>query len=105
MNIKSSKPVTLTKTKEVLTKRSKDGELGYEQSQALEHADKFCKSDPEKNKKLVDALKKHEKIKDDLAVKIVDVLPSDPATLKAILAKDRIELSDEEVAAIIKDLS
>lgn len=105
MKIISSSVVSLPDAKEILAKRQEDGELGYEQAQALEHAEKFCKREPEKNKKIVEALSKHEKISEELAVKIADIGPSDPATLKAILAKDRIEVSDEEAAAILKDLA
>ena len=105
MEIKSSDPVSLAKVKEILSKRQKDGELGYEQAQALEHAEKFCNSDPGKVKKTIEALKKHDKITEELAVKIADIGPTDPSTIKAILAKERIEISDEEAAAILKDVS
>jgi DNA-directed RNA polymerase subunit F len=104
MKIKSSSAVSLSEAKEILSKRQEDGELGYEQVQALEHAEKFCEKKPADCKKVVAALAKHEKISEAVAIKIVDISPSDPATLKAILAKDRIELSDEEAAAILKDI-
>lgn len=105
MKVKSSSVVSVSEAKEILAKRQEDGELGYEQSQALEHAEKFCSQDADKCKKAIDALEKHEKITHELAVKIADINPPDPATLKAILAKDRIELSDEEAAAIMKDIA
>ena len=105
MKIKSSSVVSVSDAKEILSKRAEDGELGYEQAQALEHAEKFCKNEPEKVKKAAEALAKHEKISEELAVKIADIGPTDPATLKAILAKDRIEVSDEEAAAILKDMA
>jgi DNA-directed RNA polymerase subunit F len=105
MKVKSSSVVSVSHAKEILSERQEDGELGYEQAQALEHAEKFCTEKPEKCKKIVEALAKHEKISEDLAVKIADIRPTDPATLKAILAKDRIEVSDEEAAAILKDMA
>ncbi len=105
MKIKSSSVVSVSEAKEILSKRQEDGELGYEQAQALEHAEKFCIEKPENCKKIIAALAKHEKITDEVAVKIADIGPSDPATLKAILAKDRIEISDEEAAAILKDMA
>jgi DNA-directed RNA polymerase subunit F len=105
MKVKTSSVVSVSEAKEILSKRQEDGELGYEQAQALEHAEKFCKEKPDKCKKIVEALAKHEKVSEELAVKIADIGPSDPATLKAILAKDRIELSDEEAAAILKDMA
>jgi DNA-directed RNA polymerase subunit F len=105
MEIKSSKPVTLSEVKEILGKRNEESELGYEQSQALEHAEKFCKCDTKKAQKLLQSLAKNDKITDDIAAKIVDVMPNDPATLRAILAKDKIEMSDEELEALVKELS
>ncbi len=106
MDIKSSEAATLADAKQILSKRQKEGELGYEQSQALEHAEKFCRTKLETVKKLSDALKKHDKIKtEELATRIVDVAPANAATLKAILAKERIEITDEEAAAIIKEIA
>ena len=41
MEIKSSKMVSLVEAKKILTERKEEGELGYEQTQALDHAEKF----------------------------------------------------------------
>jgi len=105
MEVKSSKAVSVVEAKEILSKRSKQGELGYEQSQALEHAEKFSKFKPDKIKKLVETLKNDKRISEELAVKIIDICPDNPASLKAILAKDRVELSDEEINKITNELS
>ncbi|HSB47779.1 MAG TPA: RNA polymerase Rpb4 family protein [Candidatus Bilamarchaeum sp.] len=104
MDIKSSKPISVSEAKEILAKRKEDGELGYEQSQALESTDKFGKYDSAKVKKLVELILETGKVSHELAVKIVDVMPDNPATLKAVLVKDKVELSDEEIASIIKEL-
>jgi DNA-directed RNA polymerase subunit F len=105
METKSSKPTSIVKAKEILSNRSKEGELGYEQTQALENAEKFSKFKPDGIKKLVEKLTNNEKISEELATKIIDICPTDVSTLKAILVKDRIELSDEEINQIIKELS
>jgi DNA-directed RNA polymerase subunit F len=105
MEIKSSRPASLSEAKEILAKRSEEGELGYEQSQALENTEKTSKHTPENMKKLISTLTKNDKISEELAIKIIDIGPSDPSTVKAILVKDRIELSDEEMGQIIKELS
>ncbi len=104
MDIKSSKAVTVSEAKEILAKRKEDGELGYEQSQALENAEKYAKYDPEKARKLVEEIAKG-KIPHETAIKIVDVCPDNAATLRAILVKDRIELSEEEINEILKSLA
>lgn len=103
MEIKSSKPVPVSEAKEILAKRNEDGELGYEQSQALDNAERFA--NPEKTEKAMKALAKNEKISEELAAKIADVRPAKPETLKALLVKDRVELSDEEVDSILKELA
>lgn len=105
MKIKASKPATLSQVREILSERGEEGELGYEQSQALEHAEKYWKCDSKKTQKILGNLIKDGKLDEEIALKIIDILPSDPATLKAILAKDKVEMSEEELAAIIKELS
>ena len=103
MKIKNSKPVPVSDAKEILSSRSADGELGYEQAQALDNAERF--SDSEKTKKILKALSKNEKVTEELAAKIADIRPKKPETLKALLVKDRVELSDEEVDSILKELA
>ncbi len=104
MEVKSSKAVTVSEAKEILAKRKEDGELGYEQTQALENSEKYAKYEPEKARKLVDVIAKGGKLTRETAIKIVDVGPDNPATLRAILVKDRVELSEEEINEILKQL-
>lgn len=104
MEIKSSKAVSVSEAKEILAKRKEDGELGYEQTQALENCEKYARYDGEKARKLVDALAKGGKLTRETAIKIVDVGPDNPATLRAILVKDRVELSEEDINEILKQL-
>ncbi len=104
MDIKSSKAVTVSEAKEILAKRKEDGELGYEQTQALDNCEKYARHEPEKARKLVDSLAKGGKLTRETAIKIVDVGPDNPATLRAILVKDRVELSEEEINEILKQL-
>ncbi len=105
MEIKSSRPVSVSEAKEIMAKRKEDGELGYEQSQSLENSERFAKLDADKARKSVQKLKENPKISEDMAVKIVDICPDNPATLKAILVKDRVELSDDEIDKILKELA
>ena len=105
MKMKSSKAVSLFEVEKILTKRGEEGELGYEQTMALEHAKKFCKHDSKKAQTILSSLTKNEKITEAIALKIINIMPKDTATLKAILAKDKIEMSEEELAQIIKELA
>ena len=101
MKVKSSKIIPTSEAHKILTKRSEDGELGYEQSQALDHSAKR----PETSKKLLDALMENGKIDEELAVKLADIRPKTPATVRAILVKNKIDMSEEEIVAILKELA
>lgn len=104
MDVKSSRAVSVSEAKEILARRKEDGELGYEQAQALDNCEKYAKYDADKAKKLVETLAKGGKLTKETAIKIVDVGPDNPATLRAILVKDRVELSEEEINEILKEL-
>jgi len=105
MEIKGSVPVTISEAKDMLAKRKgEQAELGYEQNQALEHAERFAKLDADKARKLVDKLSKGG-LSPEMAVKVVDVRPTTLASLKAIVSKDKIELSDEDAERILKELA
>ncbi|MFH1521201.1 MAG: RNA polymerase Rpb4 [Candidatus Micrarchaeota archaeon] len=105
MEIKSSKPASVSEAKDILTKRKEETEIGYEQSQALDNSERFATVDADKAKKLIEHLMKNKKISAELAVKIVDVHPKNPSTLRAILVKDRIEMTEEEIEKILKELA
>ncbi|MFH2107013.1 MAG: RNA polymerase Rpb4 family protein [Candidatus Micrarchaeota archaeon] len=104
MKVTSSHPVSLAEVEELLSKRKKeDEELAYEQQQSLEHAEKFKKGSAKDAEKLVALItKNNEKISQETAVKIADIMPKKLETLKAILIKDKISLSDEEVDDVFK---
>ncbi len=103
MEIKSSEPVAESEVKSTLKKRKgEEEELAYEQSQALEHAEIFSENTPAKTKKLIDELKKNEKLPVETVIKIADIMPKNVSTLKAILIKDKVELSDEELEGVLK---
>ncbi len=105
MEIKSSKPIPLAEAKDILAERSKDSEMGYEQSQALENMERYTGSDLDKVKKLVSAIMENKKISKEAAIKIVDIGSDNPSTIKAILSKDKTDISEEEMQQIIKDIA
>jgi len=103
MENEKTEPVSESEVKAELSKRQKDEEeRAYEQAQALEHADKYIELTPAKMKKLIEDIRKNEKIPLDTAIKIAEIMPKHVSTLKAILIKDKVELSDEELNAVIK---
>ena len=103
MENEKTEPVPESEIKAELEKRKKEEEeLAYEQAQALEHAEKYIELTPAKMKKLVEDIRKNEKIPLETAIKIAEIMPKHVSTLKAILIKDKVELSDEELNAVIK---
>ncbi len=105
MNVISSKPVALEEANELLAARKKEGELDYVQEQALEYSEKFSDSSrKEKAKKVFEELKE-KKIPLNTAIKIVEIWPKNADTLRLILAKERVELSEEEFNSVLEKLS
>ncbi|MFH1222123.1 MAG: RNA polymerase Rpb4 family protein [Candidatus Micrarchaeota archaeon] len=103
MKVTKSDPLSLVEAKELLDKRKEEGELNYEQTLALEHAEKFATLTVKKAREKVEAIqKKSDKVPESTAVKLVDVMPKSAATLKAVLLRDKVELTDDEIGEILK---
>ncbi len=102
MDIQESEPVSMLFIKKELSGREKEGELGYEQAQALEHARNLCTLTPAKLENIRKKLFEFDSLNEETIIKITDVMPSEASTLKAILLKDRIELDDSAIEEIIK---
>lgn len=103
MKIVSSNPVSVAEAKELINKRMKDGELNYEQTLASEHSEKFANGTSKSvMKKATEVVKKNEKIPLETAIKIVDIAPKTLSTLKSLMLKDKVELTDDELSEILK---
>ena len=98
--------LTLAEVKELLDqirlKRADEEELGYELRRAIRHADLFAKGTAEESQAMVAELMKLEKMNKQIAVKIADVLPTSKDELRAIYAKERFTLSEEELNSILE---
>jgi len=103
--MKSSRPVTAAEAKSILAARKDGGELGYEQAQALENLEVTVKIEPKKADDLREKLVKAGKISEEMASKLIDIRPDNQATVKAILSKDKVEVSEEEINEIVKELA
>lgn len=101
MNVMTEEMITDAEAKEILEKREKDGELKYEQKNALEHLRKFVEVD-EKLKGVVKELKAIEKLRDREAVAIANFLPQDKDDLRYILHKEYTTFSEEEIGKILE---
>jgi DNA-directed RNA polymerase subunit F len=89
--------------KKLLSNEEKERELSYEKKLALQHARDFAKLSSTKSKQLIDELLKNiERISDEHAYKISDVLPEGPDDVRAIFAKERFNLETDEIKKIIE---
>lgn len=98
--------LTLAEVKELLDqirlKRADEEELGYELRRAIRHADLFAKGTAEESHAMVAELMKLEKMNKQIAVKIADVRPASKDELRAIYAKERFTLSEEELNSLLE---
>lgn len=95
------KYVTLAEVKEMLQKEAKKRDLQYEQSLALEHAKEHAKLKAKDARKLVEELMTIDFIDEFYAVKIADILPTHPDDVRAIFAKERYVLSEEQIKSVL----
>jgi DNA-directed RNA polymerase subunit F len=97
--------VTLAEVKKILDeiklKRANEEELGYELRRAMRHAELFAKGTAEESRHIVEELMKLEKMTPEIAIKIADIRPKTKDELRAIYAKERFTLSEEELNGIL----
>ena len=99
----SAKPVSLTEVKQILKKMEKERkDLIYEQRIALEHAQAFSKLTLKQTKDLIKDLNTIQAIKENHAYKIADLLPTSEDDVKAIFAKERINLGEKDIKQILE---
>jgi len=98
--------LTMAEVREILDqirlKRADEEELGYELRRAIRHAELFSKGTAEESQAMVAELMKLEKMNREIAVKIADVRPATKDELRAIYAKERFTLSEEELNSILE---
>lgn len=102
MEIASEQVITDAEAKEILEKREKEIELKYEQKNALDVLRKFSTVSPEKIKRLVEELKKIEKLRDKNVIAIANFLPEDKDDLRVVLHKDYTTFTEDEINLILE---
>ncbi|MDD5023039.1 MAG: hypothetical protein PHU63_02620 [Candidatus ainarchaeum sp.] len=105
MKIISSKSISIPEVQDILSKREKDGEIEYEQQNAVEYCTLFSKSSKSDSEKTIKELIGNYSLDRETAIKIVDIAPKNIDLLKTILLKDKIELKEEELVSIVKMFS
>jgi len=79
-------------------------EMSYEFRRSIEHANKLAKTSPEKSDALVAELLKMEKMKPEIAYRIANIMPKTRDEVRAIFAKERYNLTPEELDKIIEQV-
>ncbi|HIH85804.1 MAG TPA: RNA polymerase Rpb4 family protein [Methanoculleus sp.] len=77
-------------------------EMSYEFRKSIEHANHLSKTSAEKARALVAELMKLEKMKEDIAYRIANLMPRTRDELRAIYAKERFNLTTEELDEILE---
>ena len=97
----ASKPVTLSEVKEYLKERSEQGELTYEQNLTNEYVKKYAKLAKTKAAKLLEELKAIDGMSEELAVKMVDLMPQGIDVLRLLVGKGA-KIKEEDLQSILK---
>ncbi|MCK4476087.1 MAG: hypothetical protein KAU16_05105 [Methanophagales archaeon] len=105
--------LTLTEAKEILKaqreggqgKEKKEGtgeeEMRYERRKASEHTTKFAKLGAKESRALINELLELEKTKEEIAVRIADLMPKSKNEVRAIYAKERFTLTEANIEKIL----
>ncbi|KLK88249.1 DNA-directed RNA polymerase subunit F [Methanoculleus sediminis] len=76
-------------------------EMSYELRKSIEHANQLSKTSSERAHALVEELLKLEKMKEEIAYRIANLMPRTRDELRAIYAKERFNLTTEELDEIL----
>lgn len=76
-------------------------EMSYELRRSIEHANHLSKTDADNARALLEELATLEKMKPDIAYRIVNIMPKTRDELRAIYAKERFTLTGDELDEII----
>lgn len=105
--------LTLAEAKDMLNTQRKIGrgkekkgaageeEVRYERRKASEHTTKFAKLGAKESRVLINELLGLEKMKEEIAVRIADLMPKSKNEVRAIYAKERFTLTEENIEKIL----
>lgn len=111
--ILDEKVLALAECKEILAalkpggevRELKEGEEGeevrYERRKAYEHTSKFAKLTAKDARALINELLELPKMKEEIAVRIADLMPLSANEVRAIYAKERFTLTESDIDEIL----
>ncbi len=100
-NEEESRVVSTPVALDILEKRKKDGELGYEQQLADEHASKLHLPTKANAEKMQEELKEHG-LSAKGAVKVIDVMPLNETQLKQVLVIEKKNIEEETIKKVME---
>ncbi len=87
---------------EIRLKRAEEPEeLGYELRRAIKHADIFSQGTEIESRNMLEELTGLEKMTREIATKIADIRPKTKDEIRALYAKERFTLTDEDLEVIL----
>ncbi len=93
---------SLAEVKSLLEEEGKKRDLTNDQKLALDHAQKLSKLDLDKAKELKEELLKLDFINEQLACKLVDLLPTHSDDIRVLFSKERLVLDKKYIEQILK---
>ncbi|MGB9634979.1 MAG: RNA polymerase Rpb4 family protein [Candidatus Micrarchaeia archaeon] len=103
--ILNSKPVPLCDVLEMLVERENEGEIGFEQKNALEYARKHSHLSSSKAHEVIEKLLEKPYISRAMAVKIVDLLPRKESEIMLILQQERKDITPAQAKEVLGIIS
>ena len=103
----SEEYITISEAKSLLNEvederaGDEDRDLRYELARAIEHVNRHAVLEAEESRDLVDDLLELDKVSEEIAHRIADLLPEDRTELRAIYAKERFTLDGDELDDIL----
>ena len=98
----SEKPIGLGQALELLEKRKKDGELGYEQQNTLDYLAQFASLSAKEEKELMKELEALGFLNERHVAMLLALAPKKEDEVKSILAFDKSVFSGEQVKEVLK---
>ncbi len=86
--------VSLAEARDILEKREKEGDFGYEQTLALDYAKRFSTIDTKQSESLKKKLEELG-ISEKVAVSIANIMPLDIMQMKQILANEKKDVEPD----------
>ncbi|ERH08039.1 MAG: uncharacterized protein conserved in archaea [Halonotius sp. J07HN4] len=102
--------ITISEAKSLLNevedeRADEDRDLRYELARAIEHVNRHAVLEAEESRELVEDLLELDKVSEEIAHRIADLLPEDRTELRAVYANERFSLDGEELDDILDVVS